>query len=145
MEVDKFPVAFTLAGISVVEDEDFVSDELCLESVQLFFRDTDTVITLRPVADTDEIEMSQQLKKTSGAIYTPEWCRDLVGQKLQTIWICTNSQGYQDQIVFAFEFLHPSIGFISEGSVLKVFRHRQIMRDGILHSSLMSLITNEEI
>jgi hypothetical protein len=42
------------------------------------------------------------------------------------VWVCENQQGYQDQVILAFEQLHPTIAFIAEGSVLKVFRYQQI-------------------
>jgi hypothetical protein len=45
-----------------------------------------------------------------------------------TVWVCDNDQGYQDQIVFAFGYLRPSLAFVSEGSVIKVFNYEQIYR-----------------
>ena len=45
------------------------------------------------------------------------------------VWVCENQQGYQDQVIFAFEQLHPTIAFIAEGSVIKVFRYQQITRE----------------
>lgn len=46
-----------------------------------------------------------------------------------TVWVCENDQGYRDQVIFAFEYLHPSIAFVAEGSVLKAFRYEQIKRE----------------
>ncbi len=44
------------------------------------------------------------------------------------VWVCSNSQGYQDQVIFAFEHLHPSLAFVAEGSTLKVFGFQQVVR-----------------
>ena len=46
---------------------------------------------------------------------------------LQAVWTCTNHQGYQDQIIFAFDSLRPSIAFIAECSSILVFRYEQIV------------------
>jgi hypothetical protein len=125
-----------LEEISISEDQEFGDDELCLDRVQLIF--PDAAVILQPLADTDEIEISlssafllinQTLSSPGSAlINSPTWCSSVLGKKLQLVWVCENDQGYRDQVVFAFEQLHPSIAFICEGSVLKVFRYQQITR-----------------
>lgn len=49
--------------------------------------------------------------------------------KLMNVWVCENQQGYQDQVIFAFDSLHPCITFMTEGSVIKPFVYQQILKD----------------
>lgn len=136
MVENELPIGSILKEVSIVEDQEFGGDELCIDRVQLIF--PDAAVILQPLADTDEIEISlssasSALNQTlsspgSALINSPTWCSSLLGKKLQMLWICDNNQGYRDQVIFAFEQLHPSIAFIAEGSVLKVFRYQQITR-----------------
>jgi hypothetical protein len=124
---NKLPIGSILKEVSIVEDKEFNSDELCLDRIQLIFQAG--VVILQPLVDTDEIEIissSVPSSSDSTLINSPNWCSSLLGKKLQMAWVCENHQGYQDQIIFAFEQLHPTIAFIAEGSVLKVFRYQQI-------------------
>lgn len=122
-----FSIGSPLIGVSVIEDEDFESNELCLDQVQLVFENT--IITLRPLGDTDEIEITQcPNSSTEQFSNAPVWCKPLLGKKLQTVWICENAQGYRDHVIFAFDFLQPTIAFLAEGSVLKVFCYEQVMK-----------------
>ncbi len=124
---NKLPIGSILKEVSIVEDQEFSSDELCLDRIQLIFQDA--VVILQPLVDTDEIEIissSTPLSPDSTLVNSPDWCSSLLGKKLQMVWVCENQQGYQDQIIFAFEQLHPTIAFVAEGSVLKVFRYQQI-------------------
>jgi hypothetical protein len=124
---NKLPIGSILKEVSIVEDKEFNSDELCLDHIQLIFQAG--VVILQPLVDTDEIEIissSVPSSPDSTLINSPNWCSSLLGKKLQMAWVCENHQGYQDQIIFAFEQLHPTIAFIAEGSVLKVFRYQQI-------------------
>lgn len=124
MATDEFPIGQTLTAISIVEDKEFSGKELCFDKIQLFF--PDTTVTLLPIADTDEIEIIQETITTPDSVNTPSWCQFLLGKKLMTVWVCENDQGYRDQVIFAFEYLHPTIAFIAEGSVLKAFRQEPI-------------------
>lgn len=124
---NKLPIGSILKEVSIVEDKEFNSDELCLDRIQLIFQAG--VVILQPLVDTDEIEIiSSSIPSSSDStlINSPNWCSSLLGKKLQMAWVCENHQGYQDQIIFAFEQLHPTIAFIAEGSVIKVFRYQQI-------------------
>ena len=124
---NKLPIGSILKEVSIVEDKEFNSDELCLDRIQLIFQAG--VVILQPLVDTDEIEIisySVPSSPDSTLINSPNWCSSLLGKKLQMAWFCENHQGYQDQIIFAFEQLHPTIAFIAEGSVIKVFRYQQI-------------------
>ena len=134
MAEDDFPTGCILTEISVIEDKEFGGDELCLDQVQLIFQETKVI--LRSLADTDEIEIIHKNTTASSPTNTPTWCSQFLGKKLQTVWICENAQGYQDQIVFAFDRLHPSIAFVAEGSVLKVFRYEQVSRLKTSHTEL---------
>lgn len=134
---NKLPIGSILKEVSIVEDQEFNSTELCLARIQLIFQDT--VVILQPLVDTDEIELiisSVPSSPDSKLINSPTWCSSLLGKKLQMAWVCENHQGYQDQIIFAFEQLHPTISFIAEGSVLKVFRYQQITRKQELDNTL---------
>ena len=124
---NKLPIGSILKEVSIVEDQEFKSNELCLDRIQLIFQAG--VVILQPLVDTDEIEIiSSSIPSSSDStlINSPTWCSSLLGKKLQMAWFCENHQGYQDQIIFAFEQLHPTIAFIAEGSVIKVFRYQQI-------------------
>ena len=127
MVENELPIGSILKEVSVLEDQEFAGDELCLDRIQLIFQDT--AVILQPLADTDEIEIvisSASSSISSTLISSPTWCSSLLGKKLQMVWVCENHQGYRDQVIFAFEQLHPSIAFICEGSVLKVFCYQQI-------------------
>ncbi|WP_226889565.1 DUF6334 family protein [Nostoc sp. MG11] len=124
METDEFPIGQILTAVSIVEDKEFGGNELCIEQIKLFFQDT--AITLQPFADTDEIEIVQQATTTHSPVNTPSWCRHFISKKLMAVWVCDNNQGYRDQVILAFESLHPSIAFVAEGSVIKAFHQEQI-------------------
>ena len=127
MVENELPIGSILKEVSILEDQEFGGDELCLDRIELIFQDA--AVILQPLADTDEIEIviaSAPSSLSSTFISSPTWCSSLLGKKLQTVWVCENHQGYRDQVIFAFEQLHPSIAFICEGSVLKVFRYQQI-------------------
>jgi len=128
MKDKEFPIGYTLAGVSVIEDKELEGNKLYLDKVELVFKETNRVLILKPLADTDEIELTQEVRPDLKASSTPEWCRNFLGKKLQTMWICKNVQGYQDQVAFAFEFLKPSLAFVSGCSVLEVFHYEQIER-----------------
>jgi Family of unknown function (DUF6334) len=126
MVTNEFPIGQALVAVSFVEDKEFASEELCCDKIQFMFKDT--IITLLPLADTDEIEIIKQTHTNLSAVDTPHlWC-DFIGKKLMNVWVCENDQGYQDQFILAFGNLHPSIAFIAEGSVIKAFRYEQICR-----------------
>jgi hypothetical protein len=127
MVENELPIGSILKEVSILEDQEFEGDELCCDRIQLIFQDA--AVILQPLADTDEIEIvisSAPSSLSSTLINSPTWCSSLLGKKLQMVWMCENHQGYRDQIIFAFEQLHPSIAFMCEGSVLKVFRYQQI-------------------
>jgi hypothetical protein len=124
MVINEFPIGETLKGVSIVKDQEFGGNELCLDQIQLLFENT--LITLLPISDTDEIEIIQKSPPHHYELNTPIWCQSFLNQKLMTVWVCENAQGYQDQIIFAFGNLHPSISFLSEGSVLKAFYFQHI-------------------
>lgn len=127
MVENELPIGSILKEVSILEDQEFGGDELCLDRIQLIFHDT--AVILQPLTETDEIEIvisSAPSSSDSTLINSPTWSSSLLGKKLQMLWVCENHQGYRDQIIFAFEQLHPSIAFICEGSVLKVFRYQQI-------------------
>ena len=122
---NKFPIGDPLIGISIVE-ETFGGDELCIDRVELIFQKKTIVMT--PIVETDEIEIETISTVSSELTKTPPWGDFMIGKKLQMVWVCKNSQGYKDQILFAFDRLEPSIAFISEGSVIKAFHYKQIYK-----------------
>lgn len=124
MKRNKYPIGQELTAVAITEDKEFKSDELCLDEIQFIFKDT--AITLTPIIDTDEIQINQENNLNFSAIDTPVWCKDFLGKKLMTLWVCENDQGYQDQVIFAFENLRPSIAFVAEGSVIKAFRQEAV-------------------
>ena len=126
MEIDKFPIGQTLTAVSIIEDKEDGGDRLSIDKVQLFFQDTS--VTLLPIADTDEVEILIQTATLPAVADTPFWCQSLIGKKLMTVWVCDNDQGYRDQVIFAFEYLHPSITFVAECSSLLVFLCEPVCR-----------------
>jgi Family of unknown function (DUF6334) len=44
-----------------------------------------------------------------------------MGAELGWSWMATNSQGYQDLIIFSFNGIDPDIGFLGEGSALILY------------------------
>lgn len=123
---NRFPIGHPLMGISIVQETEFGGDELCLDRVELIFQKQ--TIVMMPISETDEIEIETQSTISSSLINNQNWGDFLIGKKLQMVWICKNSQGYKDQIIFAFDRLHPTIAFIAEGSVIKAFQYKQIYK-----------------
>jgi hypothetical protein len=127
---NELPIASPLLAIVIQEDKTFTASELCLDRIEFIFA-TQT-LTLMPIVDTDEIELT--ITETSNIDLcdrqecSPEFGRSMIGKPLQTLWQCENSQGYQDQIILAFGTLQPSLSILSEGSVLKVFQYQTIDR-----------------
>lgn len=126
MEIDEFPIGQTLTAVSVLEDKEDGGDRLCLDKVQLVFKDT--TVTLLPISDTDEVQILLETATVHDVADTPFWCKSLIGKKLMTVWVCDNDQGYRDQVIFAFEYLHPSITFVAECSSLLVFLCEPVCR-----------------
>ncbi|MDM8519438.1 DUF6334 family protein [Anaerolineales bacterium HSG6] len=124
---DEFPISYNLTGISVVENKIFGGKNLLLEEVNLFFAEVNKVIKLRPLGDTDEIEITQQTV-TNVSTGAPYWGETFIGKQLQAIWVCDNNQGYQDMVIFGFDWLRPSLTFISEVSMLVVMGHNETVK-----------------
>jgi hypothetical protein len=53
--MNELPLGSILKEVSILEDQEFASDELCGDRLQLIFQDT--AVILQPLADTDEIEI----------------------------------------------------------------------------------------
>lgn len=133
MVINNFPTGQILKAISLRECKDFEGNELCLEQIKFIFENE--IVTLLPIIDTDEIEVNQE-ENTNLISDNSDYFQYFLGKKLMAIWICENDQGYQDQVIFAFDNLHPSIVFVSEGSVLKVFICQQIK---VINNSVQNL------
>lgn len=123
-----YPIGNILRGVYLVEEDTFLSDELSLQELSLFFEDTDISIKIHPVTDTDEIEVVELSYVQPHLTKPPTWIKPYIGKKLQTVWETTNTQRYFDQIIFAFEYLNPSFSLVSEGSVLKVYGYKPILK-----------------
>jgi hypothetical protein len=115
--------------MSFLQDRELEFDKLTLDSISFYF-DHYKIIELNPIGDTDEIEIkliSLPDKNKDRNIPIEEmppndnWFKTFINQKIQYIGLCTNNQGYQDQVIFAFGYCTPSVDFVSENSVLKVF------------------------
>ncbi|NEP13859.1 MAG: hypothetical protein F6K14_27395 [Symploca sp. SIO2C1] len=119
MVKNEFPIGQTLIAVSIVEYQEFGGKELCLDQVKLFFNNQ--TVTLLPIVDTDEIEIINETTTATPVGTAPYWCQSFVGKQLMAVWVCENNQGYRDQVVFAFERLNPSLIFVAEGSVIKIF------------------------
>lgn len=63
-----------------------------------------------------DIELNQIFSDRS-----PVLMSSFIGQKLQTVWVCENQQGYRDRVSFVFNTLRPSLEFVCEGSAIAVF------------------------
>lgn len=127
MAINEFPIGEPLKSVSIVEYKEDGGDNLCLDKVQLFFEKTS--VTLLPLADSDEIEIIQEHLAYFEPAVTPSWCRNFLGKKLMTVWVCKNDQGYQDQVIFAFEYLRPSLSFIAECSSILVFQCQPLKQE----------------
>lgn len=126
MEIDEFPFGQTLIAVSILEYTEDGSPRLCLDKVQFVFQDT--TVTLLPIADTDEVEILLETAAVPAIADSPFWCKSFIGKKLTAVWVCENDRGYQDQVIFAFEYLHPSITFVAECSSLLVFLCEPVYR-----------------
>lgn len=126
MVENDFPIGAPLLNITAIKDQVMTSPELCLDQVQFIF-ETQT-LTVNVIAETDEVELVQTETVSTFDVTPPEWGRSLIGKKLQTVWHCENAQGYQDQIIFAFGQLQPSVTFLAAGSVLKVFQSQSLTK-----------------
>jgi len=163
MVINEFPIGQTLLGVSTQEDQEFEGDELCLDQVKLYFEDTEhkiTWITLSPLVDTDEIDVKIEKntkKPTKKNPHPPFHADGNIGNnqlaklatslfqstRLMAVWICENDQGYKDQVILAFESLHPNIAFVAEGSVIKAFLNQQILKDKKLEEARIEAVEAE--
>jgi len=134
MVKNEFPIGHTLTAVSIVEYQEFSVKELCLDQVKLFFHNQ--IVTLLPIVDTDEIEIINETNTVTPRATAPSWCQSFLGKKLMTVWVCENNQGYRDQVILAFEYLHPSLIFVAEGSVIKVFCTEQVYRVKAVETNL---------
>jgi hypothetical protein len=126
---EEFPRGYYLTGVSVVEYTESGGLDLELDEVHLLFDQIQRMVTLKPISATDEVEIIHQpTPNPPPTINTPDWMQPFVGKKLGAVWVCDNQQGYQDLVIFAFQYLQPNIGFLAEGSVLKVVRHEMVKR-----------------
>jgi hypothetical protein len=128
MSKNKFPIGQILIAVSITPNNEFPSNELCLNEIKFYF--SDSTITLLPIAESDEIEIIKGVSKTQN-VNTLSWCQPFISQKLMSVWVCENEQGYRDQVIFAFESLHPTMAFLAEGSVIKVFLYQQVYKSSI--------------
>jgi hypothetical protein len=55
MVKNELPIGSILKEVSILEYQEFRSDELCLDCIQLIFQDT--AVILQPLADTDETQI----------------------------------------------------------------------------------------
>ena len=132
--IDQIPLNQPLISIVEHQDTEFETDELCLDRLDLIFPNYQ--LTILPVTETDEIEISIQpnrgvyhtVNQAALRAATRNCWEPLLHQTLQMIWLCQNQQGYTDQLIFAFETLQPTLGILAEGSVLKPFYMRSISR-----------------
>ncbi|QSJ16704.1 hypothetical protein JYQ62_34335 [Nostoc sp. UHCC 0702] len=155
MAINEFPIGQRLIDISTVEDQEFDGNELCLNEVNLYFEDTENqiiLVTLLPVIDTDEIEVKIKAMNDGNRIHAKPSMGEnqllssiAMNEKLMSVWVCENVQGYQDQVIFAFQNLHPTITFLAEGSVIKVFMHEQLYKKVDESAKVYEANSNAEI
>jgi Family of unknown function (DUF6334) len=125
LPTSELPIGQILRVVSVVENE-FSQNEIGLDYIEFVF--DHQKIVLRPLPETDEVEVTSQPVQDRYGSEAPSWCQSFLGKKLQTVWVCNNSQGYQDQVIFAFDQLRPSIAFIAECSCLIAFQYEQVRK-----------------
>jgi Family of unknown function (DUF6334) len=123
-----FPIGEKLKRIIGVEYNGFSGHDLTFEQIQLQFASTTIVLSVD--VDTDELLISQS-KPVPANFNSTKLFDDLVGKKLQTLWHCENSQGYFDQIIFAFDTLQPAFSILAEGAVLKLFRFEPLLKNTV--------------
>lgn len=134
-------IGCTLKDVTFTEDKELELDEIALDSINFYF--DRKCINLKSLPETDEIEVNiESLDNKSESSYIavsifdslaeqsllPYWIHNLIDKKIQAIWLCKNNQGYQDQVIFAFDYLTPSISFVAEDSVLKVFQYQPVYK-----------------
>lgn len=134
-------IGCTLKNIVIIEDRELELDEVALDSISFYF-DNYNAIELKPDADTDEIiikiisiqdkNKNNHIALSSTIEEAPKqycnWIAELIDKRIQAVWLGTNHQGYQDQIIFAFDYFSPSISFVAEDSVLKVFQYQPVYK-----------------
>ncbi|MDM8519441.1 DUF6334 family protein [Anaerolineales bacterium HSG6] len=126
---EEFPMGYYLSGVSIIEYTESGGDDLELDEINLLFNEVQHMVTLKPISATDEVEIIHQAIPTPAPMMnTPDWMQPFVGKMLDMVWVCDNQQGYQDLVIFAFQYLQPNIGFLAEGSVLKVVQHEMVQR-----------------
>ena len=137
----EFPIGSCLQEIWAIADRELGGDEILLDEVRLIFPEAHVI--LQPLIDTDEIDIiikpcdreneifSGDRTSITGLYRSPGWSSFLVGQKLQTVWVCENQQGYRDRVSFAFKTLRPSIEFICEGSVMSILRYYPMKQEQV--------------
>lgn len=139
-----FPIGSILKYVLVEEDKESGGKELYLDRVQFVFDNSSIILT--PIADTDEIDIQvfagQQLKDVPYSYKQEDkdvYLHYLIGKKLQSIWVCENNQEYQDQVIFAFDSMLPTIAFVVEGSVINVFSYEQMRNKKVSENEVKTI------
>ena len=125
MESMELPIGELLNGVSIIENTNHDSAEISLTQVKLYFQKK--AIILQVVTETDEIDIVvEPLDDSYRVNNTPKWCTEYINKMLQSVWICENNQKYQDQVIFAFEYITPSLSFVAEGSAMSVLKLEKV-------------------
>jgi hypothetical protein len=102
-----------------------VSNEILVNTLVFQFEDCE--LAIRPIVDTDEIELTicddKSLQYSNGNLFD-----HLRGKSVKMIWRGTNQNGYFDLLTLGFHHLHPDITILSEGSVLKIFELQMVIK-----------------
>lgn len=89
----------------------------------ILFRFENGWLECLPITDSDEVELSFFSNESSDLElegYHEHQFEHLAG-RLNVIWKCKNTNGYDDMVVLGFQHLDPSLAIVCEAGVLNVF------------------------
>jgi hypothetical protein len=117
-------IAKKIVDIKIILDKEFtnLSDKILADKIYILFQD-DSHLEIIPLTDTDEIDViyCNVLNNLNLNNYVST-LEEFKGKEITLYWNTTNSNGYFDCFMLAFDNLHPSLIILSEGSVLKMFK-----------------------
>ena len=108
-----------LRKIFIKPNQEFTSENMLFDEIVFCF--SESRMKVYPLPETDEIgvKISSSSLEFIHASYEESYFVEK-DKYLNTFWLCTNGQGYFDLFILSFDYLHPSIMILSEGTVLKL-------------------------
>ena len=113
-----------LSRILIKPDTEFFTQDAWIMADEIVFVFEKSKLQIHPLQESDEIKVSLSEYADGEELDGFAELKALekyIGQELLMTWSATNSNNCFDSLMVAFNYTHPNLIILSEGSVLKVF------------------------